>query len=273
MQAKEKTDCELAEIPGRKLKGVPIIAVIALVLLSAASARAQSGWWTPRCETLESTNCYLWLRNPNGLYSHIYQGGPPNCSKGIPGGYDPSQNPACLSRAVPPLRPRPRTFVTCPWVLGGNDAGFLSLASQTAPAIQVRQYAARTRDYNGNPIGEIRNVCVQDVKGSLQLTTPDGRFQMTRVNDISIEVPKFSYGAPAFTYETLAVYQLVSLAKGGLLSKHVYTVRFNVATYEGRTVGFDAYYYDKGEPLRSDIWLFPELVSSLWPKVRYANSP
>jgi hypothetical protein len=62
----------------------------------------QSGAWMPRCETPTSTNCYIWLLNPNGLYSHIYQGGPPNCSKGRAGGYDPSQNPACEPPAAPP---------------------------------------------------------------------------------------------------------------------------------------------------------------------------
>lgn len=75
------------------------IAIIGIGLLSAASAEAQSGAWTPRCEGPKSTNCYIWLLNPNnGLYDHIYQGGPPNCSKGPPGGYDPSQNPACEAR-------------------------------------------------------------------------------------------------------------------------------------------------------------------------------
>jgi hypothetical protein len=41
---------------------------------------------------------YWALRNPNGLYSYIYQGGAPNCQKGPPGGYDPSANPACQAR-------------------------------------------------------------------------------------------------------------------------------------------------------------------------------
>src|ERR1700676_4633992 len=42
--------------------------------------QAPSGAWTPRCQTPTSTNCYIWLLNRNGLYDHIYQGGPPNCS-------------------------------------------------------------------------------------------------------------------------------------------------------------------------------------------------
>ena len=63
--------------------------------------QAPSGAWTPRCQTPTSTNCYIWLLNRNGLYDHIYQGGPPNCSKGPPGGYDPSQNPACEALAAP----------------------------------------------------------------------------------------------------------------------------------------------------------------------------
>lgn len=77
-------------------------------------SQAQNGAWMPRCATPTSTNCYLWLLNPNGLYSHIYRGGPPNCAKGLPGGYDPSQNPACQALVVPQPQPPQPTWPTLP---------------------------------------------------------------------------------------------------------------------------------------------------------------
>ena len=70
----------------------------------------KSGSWTPRRETPTSTNCYIWLLNPNGLYSHIYKGGPANCSKG-PDGW------AMIQVRIPPARLREGTLPNSPLVM------------------------------------------------------------------------------------------------------------------------------------------------------------
>lgn len=59
------------------------------LLLAVVSVQAQN--WLPRCGGQVTQNCYWWLLGPNGLYDHIYQGGPPNCEG------QNRFNPACES--------------------------------------------------------------------------------------------------------------------------------------------------------------------------------
>jgi hypothetical protein len=190
-----------------------------------------------------------------------------------PGAYNPCDNPdapAWCSQAR--RRPAP-TLVSC----GDeslNDTGSIRLVQMqnTAPALQRHIYRTRARGYDGQYLPAIRTVCVKFgrggmLRGNLELSTPDGTYQLTRIGDLTRKVPKASYGAPAFTYEVLSQYQVTSST-----SVNYRTIAFNQITDQGQIVGFDAYYFGSSPtPIRSETWIFNEVAASYWPELRQAN--
>jgi hypothetical protein len=237
------------------------IAIIGIGLLSAASAEAQSGGpWTPRCETPKSTNCYIWLLNPNnGLYDHIYQGGPPNCSKGPPGGYDPSQNPACEARGgnTPSGNGGPSDTYDnspCDNVSSLDEEVVVRYAADvTVPATPLAPgtYCVFTRGLNGTrgPLVGMASVTRTSGRGRLLaelqvvlVTVNQPRriiVDLRRTNDLPIANKATALGGqPGMRYDTAAQYQARSSEKGTLpiiAFVHNYDNQNNV-------VSFDAYY-------------------------------
>jgi len=173
-------------------------------------------------------------------------------------------------------RPRRRPFATCD-AFSSNE-GFLSLAAYEAPALIARTYGARTRGYDGAAIGPIRNVCARMVNGQLQLTTPDGVFQLARINDFTKMVPREAYGHEAYSSVTLSQYtvRIISLPRGSLLNGRApkyKVIGFNqIIDGNGQVIGYDAYYYgapnlpDRAAPteLKSETWLESAYVNKYW---------
>ncbi len=236
------------------------IAIIGIGLLSAASAEAQSGAWTPRCETPTSTNCYIWLLNPNGLYSHIYKAGPSNCSKGSPGGYDPSQNPACEARGgnTPSGNGGPSDTSynsPCDNVSSLDEEVVLRYAAAvTVPAVTPLApgtYCVFRRGLDGTrgPLVGMASVTQTSGWGSLLselqvvlVTIKQSRriiVNLRRTNDLPIAIKATGLGGqPGMRYDTAAQYQARSSEKGTLpiiAFVHNYDNQNNV-------VSFDAYY-------------------------------
>ena len=206
---------------------------------------------------------------PNAIENQAW-GGAPSGFLGLLGSIVASRCPSYLRQ------PRRRPFVSCDTF--SSNQGFLRLAAYDAPALTARTYGARTRGYDGAPIGPIRNVCVQMVNRRLQLSTPDGVFQLTRIDDFTRMVPRQSYGHEAYSPVTLSQYTVrtISLPKGSLLNGRApkfKVIGFNqIIDGNNQVIGYDAYYYaapnlpDRAGPaeLKSETWLGSAYVSQYW---------
>lgn len=206
---------------------------------------------------------------PNAIENQAW-GGAPSGFLGLLGSIVASRCPSYLRQ------PRRRPLVSCDTF--SSNQGFLSLAAYDAPALMSRTYGARTRGYDGAAIGPIRNVCVQMVNRQLQLSTPDGVFQLTRIDDFTKMVPRQSYGHEAYSEVTLSQYtvRIISLPKGSLLNGRApkfKVIAFNqIVDGDSQVIGFDAYYYaapnlpDRAGPteLKSETWLGSAYVNQYW---------